>query len=292
MPIKIFINIFKPILASLYLILSITIAVHLFMDIDYWGEVIVKKFDLKVSQKFLGGEIVKERKYENYSVKIHKPVFNNVFEESKIGFIQIDWFSNMTLPALISEFVDYNNDGISDFKLALNTKLNTVTLTSYTDKAIHLMDKTSLTHFALISSKNGNNCVFNYTNHKAAIFLGYTTNDLLTLSKVYNIIDTRHHQVFTNYINNILHKIPMDDIEITMVHKLNSKIYTVQVSYLKKEKYLGKKKRKIKFQVIDNKENQKMTILVNAKGDVNKDFFAFPQTVYKNGRTVRVILKK
>ena len=282
--------IIKFFIALVYLSITVTIAVILFMDIDDWGEKLIKRMNYKVIDKIHGGEIMDVIDNGKYITRIHRTVFNGIFKEQKKGFIQIDWFSNELLPEYISEKIDYNKDGIMDFKIDLNTEKNKAVLTKYNDKIINIMDKTSMGDFIMKGYDDGRYGVFYYNNYKETIFLGYTINELNTFDTIKNMIVSEDIKIFNDFIDDIIKGNNVNDIEICMLDKLSKKTEKVVIKHTTIiEK--GKNKHKITFITKDIKMNQQIEILASVK-DINEDYKIFPKTFYKEGRSVRVMLKK
>ena len=64
----------------------------------------------------------------SYKTAIHRPVFDALIGQTREGFIQVNWEPVAGLPQMISEGVDYNNDGREDFVVTLNTVTGEATL--------------------------------------------------------------------------------------------------------------------------------------------------------------------
>lgn len=75
---------------------------------------------MKLNPRYSGGEVAKQIVTESCTLDIRKPVFSGFFGERDKGFVQIDWRG--TLPEKIIDSIDYNDDGVKDFELIVNTK--------------------------------------------------------------------------------------------------------------------------------------------------------------------------
>ena len=75
---------------------------------------------MKLNDRYSGGDVAKQIVAVSCTLDIRKPVFNGFFKDRENGFVQLDWRG--TLPETIKDSVDYNNDGIKDFYLTVNTK--------------------------------------------------------------------------------------------------------------------------------------------------------------------------
>ena len=75
---------------------------------------------MKLNPRYSGGEVAREIVTASCTLDIRKPVFNGFLSERIKGFVQIDWRG--PLPEKINDTIDYNNDGVKDFELIVNTK--------------------------------------------------------------------------------------------------------------------------------------------------------------------------
>jgi hypothetical protein len=262
----------------------------LFMSIDEYGNKLIKKGGITETNKILGGEILQLVNRDNYKLRIHKSVFPGIFKERKKGFVQIDWFTDDSFPQFINEEIDYNNDGKKDFKIDLDTINNKAVLTAYSDKIINIMDKASINSMKLKAYDDARRGVFVYHDFKEARFLGYPFEYFTGLDSVKNIIVMEDINKFNNFINDIIKGHKVYTIEIAIIDKVNNISERVNVAYNTVKKR-GETKHKIIFNAIDKNIDQELTVLTSAR-DINKDFYAYPVNRYKEGRSVRVMLKK
>ena len=75
---------------------------------------------MRLNPRYSGGEVAIHIIAESCTFDVRKPVFNGFFRERNKGFVQLDWRG--TLPETINDSIDYDNDGINDFELVVNTK--------------------------------------------------------------------------------------------------------------------------------------------------------------------------
>jgi hypothetical protein len=75
---------------------------------------------MKLNARYSGGEIAKQMVTASCTLDIRKPVFNGFFKDRSAGFVQLDWRG--TLPETLKDSIDYDNDGIIDFCIIVNTK--------------------------------------------------------------------------------------------------------------------------------------------------------------------------
>ena len=107
-----------------------------------------EKRGLKVTDRISGGKVTKILQRENYSVHLHRPVFDGLFTETKSGFVQIDFISQTNLPSRIRENIDYDLDSEVDFFFSIDTQSNTYRLVpktggvkSLSQEGIYVLDK-------------------------------------------------------------------------------------------------------------------------------------------------------
>lgn len=75
---------------------------------------------MKLNPRYTGGEIAGQIIADRCTLDIRKPVFNGFLKESKSGFVQVDWHG--TIPEVIKDSIDFDNDGIKDFSIFINRK--------------------------------------------------------------------------------------------------------------------------------------------------------------------------
>ena len=108
---------------------AIIIALATFFGQSYLSRTLASATGVTVNPWYSGGEVIKTIDHGNYKTTMHRPVFDYLIGETKEGFIQINWEPATSLPQIISEGFDYNNDGKEDFVVALNTTTGEATLT-------------------------------------------------------------------------------------------------------------------------------------------------------------------
>jgi hypothetical protein len=74
---------------------------------------------MKINPNYTGGEIVKEIEKINYTINIHRPVFDGLIGERKKGFVQVDWRGKLS--ETIIDTIDYNDDKNNDFIVQIDT---------------------------------------------------------------------------------------------------------------------------------------------------------------------------
>jgi hypothetical protein len=109
--------------------MALPIILATFTGNNFWAEKIVKGTGLKVSPWYTGGEVVQTIDHQQYQTLIHRAVFDGLVWKRNQGFVQINWQgSDDEFPGLIDEAIDYDRDGIEDFRIRLNTKTGVVGL--------------------------------------------------------------------------------------------------------------------------------------------------------------------
>jgi hypothetical protein len=110
----------------------------LIIGMGFWQDILFTKPGVTISANFAGGEIQNTIIHANYVTKIHKPVFDGFFGDNKNGFVLIDWVTETEFPQIISENIDYDNDGKDDFEIFLDTDAGTVKMQPLSTKVISI----------------------------------------------------------------------------------------------------------------------------------------------------------
>jgi hypothetical protein len=95
---------------------------------------------MKLNPRYSGGEIANQIVTESCTLNIRKPVFNGFFSERERGFVQMDWRGK--LPDKISDTIDYNLDGISDFRIMIDRINSKTTLEPINSKVKEIVIST------------------------------------------------------------------------------------------------------------------------------------------------------
>jgi hypothetical protein len=116
---------FRHMLVYLWALFAVPIILVTFMGGGYWASKLVSVTGIKVSPWLTGGDIFQIINHGQYRTFIHQPVFEGLIGPRKRGFIQIDWREEAGfLPGILNEMIDYNRDGLIDFKIQFDTKKN------------------------------------------------------------------------------------------------------------------------------------------------------------------------
>jgi hypothetical protein len=76
---------------------------------------------IKINPLYSGGELTDSITGQDMNIYIYKPVFEALIGESREGFVQIRFSPAGKLPDMITKSIDFDNDGITDFGVNINT---------------------------------------------------------------------------------------------------------------------------------------------------------------------------
>jgi len=107
-----------------------------FMGLEIWPAKLAHATGVKVSAWYTGGEVVRTIPRQGYEVRVHRPVFDGFLWEASEGFVQIDWAPRESVPPLVAEDIDFNNDSATDFRVELDSGNVTAKLTDRTGRVI------------------------------------------------------------------------------------------------------------------------------------------------------------
>ncbi len=110
---------------------ALLIVLACFIKADYFSYRLAEATGIKVSPWFSGGEVVMTAEHGRYRALIHRPVFDGLFSERRDGFIQVRWEPHQGLPAIVTEAIDYNGDGKTDFTIVLDTTSGKASLSAH-----------------------------------------------------------------------------------------------------------------------------------------------------------------
>src|SRR5208283_1816944 len=112
-------------------VMTIPLVLVLFFGLQSWAKLLAQSTGVRVSPWMTGGEIVRTLPHEGYETRIHRPVFDGLLGPRARGFVQVDWVvvpPATKLPERIGEEIDYDDDGVADFAVELNSKANRAAL--------------------------------------------------------------------------------------------------------------------------------------------------------------------
>lgn len=109
--------------------LAFVLLLATFIGNDFFAKQLVNGAGLTISPWCTGGEVVQRLERDEYQVLVHRPVFDGLIGERREGFVQVDLkFRERSMPRVIRELVDYNQDGKADFELHIGDGGKQVTL--------------------------------------------------------------------------------------------------------------------------------------------------------------------
>jgi hypothetical protein len=109
--------------------IGLILIIILFPGLNSFSISVSKLPFMKINPRYTGGEIATQYISENCTLDIRKPVFNGFFNERNSGFVQADWHG--TIPDLIKDTIDYDNDGNKDFYIIVTRKEHKTDLESF-----------------------------------------------------------------------------------------------------------------------------------------------------------------
>jgi len=112
--------------------LGLILIIILFPGLNSFSVSVSKLPFMKLNPRYTGGEIANQIVAESCTLNIRKPVFNGFLRETKSGFVQVDWHG--TVPEMIKDSIDYDNDGKKDFCIQVNRKKSKTDLKSFNSK--------------------------------------------------------------------------------------------------------------------------------------------------------------
>jgi hypothetical protein len=81
---------------------------------------------MKINPRYTGGDVAFQITEKSCTLDIRKPVFNGFLKDRNSGFVQVDWHG--TVPEIINDTIDYDNDGRKDFHILIDLKKESTTL--------------------------------------------------------------------------------------------------------------------------------------------------------------------
>jgi hypothetical protein len=121
----------RKILGYGWAVLAIPLVLAMFFGLNSWAKLLAQSTGVQVSPWMNGGEIVRTLPHAGYETRIHRPVFDGLLGPRARGFVQVDWVAlppAIRLPDQLEEQIDYDNDGVTDFGIQLDTQANRATL--------------------------------------------------------------------------------------------------------------------------------------------------------------------
>jgi len=117
--------------------LGVPLIMVTFMGAGSWMNLLVETTGLTISPLYTGGEVAYRASQDGYRIEIHEPVFAALIGESKEGFVQVD-FGPKTAVGQIDAEIDYDHDGVPDFRVKWDPSTTQATLTPYSSLVLGL----------------------------------------------------------------------------------------------------------------------------------------------------------
>ncbi len=128
----------KSVIGYTFAVLAFTVILLMFINLNDLSKKFAEITEIKVSPWCTGGKVEKVIEHDKYKTLIRQPVFEGLTGPRKEGFIQINWIAESSLPELIKEKIDYNDDNNPDFMITLNTNTGKVNLTPMNPSVLSL----------------------------------------------------------------------------------------------------------------------------------------------------------
>ena len=109
----------KLILGIGWAFLCLIIIIVLFPSLNPLANSTSKLPFMKINPNYTGGEVVKEITKGNYTISIHRTIFDGLIGDRKKGFVQIDWRGK--LPQTLNDSIDFDSDAKNDFVVQIDT---------------------------------------------------------------------------------------------------------------------------------------------------------------------------
>ncbi|GAK57565.1 hypothetical protein U27_04532 [Candidatus Vecturithrix granuli] len=128
----------KSILGYSWAIMTVPFAFAIMFSAPIIYQTLFEARGLKVTDRISGAEVVQVIERNEYSIYLHKPVFDGFFHERNSGFVQVDFIAETVLPLQIEEAIDYDLDNAPDFHISINTQSNEYSLKAATENVKQL----------------------------------------------------------------------------------------------------------------------------------------------------------
>ena len=122
----------KIIAGIVWAILCLLLIVALFPGLDSFSRSVSELSFMQIHPRYSGGEVAFRVVMENCTLEVRQPVFRGLVGNRKTGFVQIDRRGD--IPELINDSIDYNQDGIMDFNVVIDTKSAETSINKFSDK--------------------------------------------------------------------------------------------------------------------------------------------------------------
>jgi hypothetical protein len=118
------------VLGFIWAVLCLIIVLAMFPGLNNCSRQLAKLPFMKINPTFSGGDTASTVFYDNYTLNIHKPVFAALIGESSKGFVQLDWNWKDSIPVVIADSIDYDQDLTPDFIIGIDPSTEKLQLES------------------------------------------------------------------------------------------------------------------------------------------------------------------
>jgi hypothetical protein len=136
--------------AYLWAVICVLLIPAAFIGNNSFAKQLAKLPFMKINPIYSGGEIARVTGDSALKITIYKPVFEALIGESSEGFVQVKFEGDSLLPEFIQKELDFDNDGVQDFKLAINTKTNNTQFDAFNKDLIDLGISTKVKDYWIV----------------------------------------------------------------------------------------------------------------------------------------------
>lgn len=111
----------KTLLGWAWLTLAVPAGVAAVLLSNSLGAALAARAGIKVSPQFTGGETAAVIDHGAYRTIVHRPVFDGLFWQWPVGFVQVDWEPAEALPGRLRDEIDLFGTGARGFYINLDT---------------------------------------------------------------------------------------------------------------------------------------------------------------------------
>ncbi len=109
--------------AACFILIPVT-----FIKNDALAEKLARLPFMKIHPKYSGGDERIAYIENGLHISVFEPVYSGIKGKGSDGFVQVKFAGTNTLPATINEAIDYDQNGVPDFNVSINTADGSTTL--------------------------------------------------------------------------------------------------------------------------------------------------------------------
>ena len=130
----------KIVAGLLWAFIGLIVIIILFPGLNSFSSSLSRAPFMKLNPRYTGGAVSKQLISERCTLDVRVPVFNGFLKERNTGFVQLDWRG--TLPDKICDSIDYDEDGVKDFCIAIDRAEMKTTFEPYNVQAKNIIIST------------------------------------------------------------------------------------------------------------------------------------------------------